>query len=40
MTLLAAAGVLLSVSGEHGGFLRRPVSAVRVGPFATAGGAP
>lgn len=30
MTLLAASGVLLSVSGERGGFLRRPVSAVRV----------
>ncbi len=30
MTLLAAAGVLLSVSGERGGFLRRAVSAVRV----------
>lgn len=31
MTLLAATGVLLSVSGEHGGFLRRPVAAVRLG---------
>ncbi len=30
MTLLAAAGVLLSVSGQRGGFLRQPVSAVRV----------
>ncbi len=30
MTLLAAAGVLLSVSGQRGGFLRPPVSAVRV----------
>ncbi|HEY6098894.1 MAG TPA: putative lipid II flippase FtsW, partial [Anaeromyxobacter sp.] len=30
LTLLAAAGVLLSVSAERGGFLRRPVSAVRV----------
>ena len=30
MTLLAGAGVLLSVSGERGGFLRRPASAVRV----------
>jgi cell division protein FtsW len=30
LTLLAAAGVLLSVSGERGGFLREPVSAVRV----------
>ncbi len=30
LTLLAGAGVLLSVSGERGGFLRRPVSAVRV----------
>ncbi len=42
MTLLAACGLLLSVSGERGGFLRRPVSAVRVAPAttATAGGAP
>jgi cell division protein FtsW len=40
MTLLAAGGVLLSVSGERGGFLRRPVSAVRVVPAAAAGGAP
>jgi cell division protein FtsW len=39
MTLLAASGVLLSVSGERGGFLRRPVSAVRVFP-APAGGTP
>jgi cell division protein FtsW len=31
MTLLAASGVLLSVSGDRGGFLRGPVSAVRVG---------
>jgi hypothetical protein len=30
MTLLAASGVLLSVSAERGGFLRRPVAAVRV----------
>lgn len=29
LTLLAAAGVLLAVSGERGGFLRRPPSAVR-----------
>ena len=36
MTLLAAAGVLLSVSGDRGGFLRRPAPAVRVAP---AGGA-
>jgi len=40
MTLLAASGVLLSVSGERGGFLRRPVSAVRVGSVAAAGGVP
>jgi cell division protein FtsW len=37
MTLLAAAGVLLSVSGDRGGWLRRPVSAVRVAPAATGG---
>jgi cell division protein FtsW len=30
MTLLAATGVLLSVSGQRGGFLRPPISAVRV----------
>jgi cell division protein FtsW len=30
MTLLAAAGVLLSISGERGGFLRPGASAVRV----------
>jgi cell division protein FtsW len=40
LTLLAGAGVLLSVSGERGGFLRRPVSAVRVAPAAAAEGAP
>jgi cell division protein FtsW len=34
MTLLAGAGVLLSVSGDRGGFLRRPVAAVRVAPSA------
>jgi cell division protein FtsW len=34
MTLLAGVGVLLSVSGDRGGFLRRPVAAVRVGPAA------
>src|SRR5512133_3989516 len=39
MTLLAASGVLLSVSGDRGGFLRKPVSAVRVAP-AAAGGTP
>jgi cell division protein FtsW len=39
-TLLAGAGVLLSVSGERGGFLRRPVSAVRVARAAAAEGAP
>ncbi len=32
MTLLAGAGVLLCVSGERGGFLRKPVAAVRVQP--------
>jgi cell division protein FtsW len=37
MTLLAASGVLLSVSGDRGGFLRRPVSAVRVGAPAAEG---
>jgi cell division protein FtsW len=31
MTLLGASGVLLAVSGERGGFLRRAPSAVRVG---------
>jgi cell division protein FtsW len=36
MTLLAAAGVLLSVSGDRGGFLRRGVQAVRVGAPAGA----
>ena len=36
MTLLAAAGVLLSVSGDRGGFLRRPAAAVRVAPAAGA----
>ncbi len=30
LTLLAASGVLLAVSGERGGFLRKAVSAVRV----------
>jgi hypothetical protein len=30
MTLLLAAGMLLSVSGDRGGFLRQGVSAVRV----------
>jgi len=38
MTLLAAAGVLLSVSGERGGHLRRPVAAVRHSSTAGAGG--
>jgi cell division protein FtsW len=32
MTLLAGTGVLLSVSGDRGGFLRRPAAAVRVAP--------
>jgi cell division protein FtsW len=41
MTLLAAMGILLSVSGERGGFLRRGVQAVRVGaPPAAAEVAP
>lgn len=40
MTLLGAAGVLLSVSGDRGGFLRRPPSAVRVAAPAAAGGTP
>jgi hypothetical protein len=30
MTLLAAAGLLLSVSGDRGGFLRQGAGAVRV----------
>ncbi len=34
ITLLAAAGILLSVSGDRGGFLRRPAAAVRVAPAA------
>jgi cell division protein FtsW len=37
MTLLAASGVLLAVSGERGGFLRRPVAAVRIVPVAAGG---
>lgn len=40
VTLLAGAGVLLSVSGERGGFLRRPVSAVRVARAAAAEASP
>jgi cell division protein FtsW len=43
MTLLFAAGVLLSVSGDRGGFLRRAPSAVRVAApagAAAAGGTP
>ncbi|HEY6004094.1 MAG TPA: putative lipid II flippase FtsW [Anaeromyxobacter sp.] len=40
MTLLAATGVLLAVSGERGGFLRRPEAAVRVGPGTAAEGSP
>jgi len=31
LTLLAACGLLLSVSGDRGGWLRRPAAAVRVG---------
>jgi cell division protein FtsW len=40
ITLLAAGGLLLSVSGDRGGFVRRPVSAVRVAPAVAAGGTP
>ena len=40
LTLLGAAGVLLAVSGERGGFLRRGVQAVRVGPPGAAEVAP
>jgi len=40
LTLLGGAGVLLSISGERGGFLRRPIQAVRVAPAAAAEGAP
>ncbi len=44
MTLLGAAGILLSVSGDRGGFLRRPVAATRIAPeggaLREAGGAP
>jgi len=36
MTLLGAAGILLSVSGDRGGFLREGVQAVRVAPRGTA----
>jgi cell division protein FtsW len=38
MTLMAAAGVLLSVSGDRGGFLTRGVQAVRVAPAGRAAG--
>lgn len=38
ITLLAGCGVLLSISGERGGFLRRAPAAVRIG--APVGGAP
>ncbi|HEX9051237.1 MAG TPA: putative lipid II flippase FtsW [Anaeromyxobacter sp.] len=34
ITLLAGAGILLSVSADRGGFLRRPAAAVRVAPAA------
>jgi cell division protein FtsW len=34
ITLLAATGILLSVSGDRGGFLRRPVAAARAAPAA------
>jgi cell division protein FtsW len=41
MTLLGAAGILLSVSGDRGGFLREGVQAVRVAPrMEPAEGAP
>jgi cell division protein FtsW len=43
LTLLAASGLLLSVSGDRGGWLRQPVSAVRVagaGGVARAEGSP
>jgi cell division protein FtsW len=36
MTLLGAAGILLSVSGDRGGFLREGVQAVRVAPRGAA----
>jgi cell division protein FtsW len=36
LTLLAGTGILLSVSGDRGGFLRRPVAAVRVAPGGAA----
>ena len=38
MTLLGASGLLLSVSGDRGGFLRRPATATRVAP--TSGSCP
>ncbi|HEX9308055.1 MAG TPA: putative lipid II flippase FtsW [Anaeromyxobacter sp.] len=37
MTLLAASGVLLSVSAERGGYLRRQASAVRLSPSSSPG---
>jgi cell division protein FtsW len=43
MTMLGAAGFLLSVSGERGGFLRRPATATRIagdGALRQAGGTP
>jgi cell division protein FtsW len=40
MTLLAAMGVLLSVSADRGGFIAPGVQAIRVGAPATAGGTP
>jgi cell division protein FtsW len=39
MTLLGAAGILLSVSGDRGGFLKEGVQAVRVAPRGGAVGA-
>ncbi len=39
MTLLAAAGILLSISGDRGGFLRQGAQAVRVAPALGAEGA-
>jgi cell division protein FtsW len=43
MTMLGAAGALLSVSGERGGYLRRPAASTRIAPegaLRQAGGTP
>jgi cell division protein FtsW len=40
LTLLAGAGILLSISGDRGGFLQAPFHAVRVAAPAAAGGTP